>query len=594
MGNAIHPVIERPDTRAWESSDDRYWNHGTNTMIGNIYSPTPVEVIDPLNPSQQTNSTSVAGHQNSTEGDVPLDSRHNYRSRSLRSLRNLLMPLNWNRFSLSSNTGVTSINQTTTRVGRNTENMNIGGEVEGQQPQGMNSNITSATTVQEGDRNRETHTAEGNIERGPTTSQSNEIGNNGTVIQRRVPTQMCLSSTPASGISAPIQWRHSDSHYGFRTAPINYGNTAISHLHFHPHIHHPHHLLPHSTGSNQIHSMSTMGATNTDTNYASVNGPDGYRLRCSEARDSCSNNTSSSNYFSTICSTNLPSYLWGPPPPYSQPNCLEHVNADDCDSNELIATQQDTMATNDTSTNDTTANGVSPSITSNEMIVSSDGSPARNNLDQQPSLMRTTKSGILLSPNENHRGASLNAFSSIKDTAIISCRASSNNGMKSTIDNEPGKDIDSYDDSVHSAMHIYEQAKNKSIDHKAEEKRMIPDSNCNSLPLRRMKKELDLVLCRSEANLAKIASNEEENLVKEVRQKLNELGLYKYQRSKAARELAEIRQALCNLQNPSSFAGLGKTENVFERSIEYPKLSINMQNFPLPPIPVIKHKFCFA
>ena len=76
------------------------------------------------------------------------------------------MPLNWNRFSLSSNTGVTSINQTTTRVGMNTENTNIGGEVEGQQPQDMNSNMTSATTVQECDRNRETHTAEGNTERG--------------------------------------------------------------------------------------------------------------------------------------------------------------------------------------------------------------------------------------------------------------------------------------------------------------------------------------------------------------------------------------------------------------------------------------------
>ena len=76
------------------------------------------------------------------------------------------MPLNWNRFSLSSNTGVTSINQTTTRVDRNTENTNIGGEVEGQQPQDMNSNMTSATTVEEGARNRETHTAEGNTERG--------------------------------------------------------------------------------------------------------------------------------------------------------------------------------------------------------------------------------------------------------------------------------------------------------------------------------------------------------------------------------------------------------------------------------------------
>ena len=76
------------------------------------------------------------------------------------------MPLNWNRFSLSSNTGVTSINHTTTREGRNTENTNIGGEVERQQPQDINSNMTSATTVQDDDRNRETHTAGGNTERG--------------------------------------------------------------------------------------------------------------------------------------------------------------------------------------------------------------------------------------------------------------------------------------------------------------------------------------------------------------------------------------------------------------------------------------------
>ena len=77
-----------------------------------------------------------------------------------------MIPLNWNRFSLSSNTGVTSINQTTTRVGRNTENTNIGGEVEGQQPQDMNSNMTTVTTTQEGDGNRESHTPEGNTERG--------------------------------------------------------------------------------------------------------------------------------------------------------------------------------------------------------------------------------------------------------------------------------------------------------------------------------------------------------------------------------------------------------------------------------------------
>jgi len=44
------------------------------------------------------------------------------------------------------------------------------------------------------------------------------------------------------------------------------------------------------------------------------------------------------------------------------------------------------------------------------------------------------------------------------------------------------------------------------------------------------------------------AEEQEEILVREVKQKLNALLLYKYQHSKATRELAEVRQALLNLQ----------------------------------------------
>ena len=98
-------------------------------------------------------------------------------------------------------------------------------------------------------------------------------------------------------------------------------------------------------------------------------------------------------------------------------------------------------------------------------------------------------------------------------------------------------------------------------------------SYCYSLPSRRMKKARavtnggnnsgnnvsnssgnanNMVMAKSASNLTQAMINEEEALVQEVSQKLNALLLYKYQHSKASRELAEVRQALSNLQQQSS------------------------------------------
>ncbi len=124
------------------------------------------------------------------------------------------------------------------------------------------------------------------------------------------------------------------------------------------------------------------------------------------------------------------------------------------------------------------------------------------------------------------------------------------------------------DNSIQSAMHIYEKA------HRRQPAAAIK-SYCYSLPSRRMakkKKKASVVeaewqqppastepaaaapmppsVTKSLASLPQSAMREEEELlVAEVRQKLNALLLYKYQHSKATRELAEVRQALSNLQH---------------------------------------------
>ena len=174
----------------------------------------------------------------------------------------------------------------------------------------------------------------------------------------------------------------------------------------------------------------------------------------------------------------LPRYLWGPPPPYSQPPSLENIQA---------ATEPSSQ---------------SPVIThANTSSTATTNNP------------RTTRSGLL------------------KD----------------------------YDDTVKSAMHLY---KSNVI-------------NSNSLPSRRIRKNaknLKSYMAQSVANLQRSLKEEEEAaLFTEVRQKLNALnGMYRYQHSKAAQELAEIRRALNSLQT----SGPG---------------GVYKQNLPLPPIPPKDH-----
>ena len=409
-----------------------------------------------------------------------------------------------------------------------------------------------------------------------TTSQQNETCANDTIVQRRVHTNgHCPNSTPTSNTSH-IQWRHSDSHYGFRTSSINYGNShAISHVY--PHVHHQH--LPPATSSHQIHPLTPLGLTNNITNCA-TSQQRRYMLPFSGAQVVDSSSSGNQEYFSAFCNANLPRYMWGPPPPYSQPTSSENVNNDDPEVSQLSASAQPEINENNLASNDTeTLSGVSPSITSPNMVVASDRSSCQNSIVQEPNLTRTTKSGILLSPTDNRKGIELVSPKSAQGSPIISLLTTGSGVIRNAC-NGLSKNNNSYDDSVHSAMHIYEKTTDKTALPNADVKCMINENNCNSLPLRRMKKRLDLVLCRSEANLCKPALNEEENLVKEVRQKLNELGLYKYQRSKAARELAEIRQALSNLQNPL------KEQTIQKRSyLDFPKPSIQMQSLPLPPIP---------
>ena len=415
--------------------------------------------------------------------------------------------------------------------------------------------------------------------RAATLQSSNETCHNDTVVQRRVHNGICSNSTQVSSIPH-IQWRHSDSHYGFRTSSPNYGNMS----HAYPHIHHQHLLPQLGSHTHQAQAFNPFGLPNNSTNHVSSQ-PNRYMLPCNSVTngESSSNRNLDENYFSAaVCNPNLPRYMWGPPPPYSQPTSLENVNLEETAGNDNanpVAENNDNLVVDDT-----IVSGVSPSITSPSLLVASNGSPIRNNFDQQPNLTRTTKSGILLSPPGSQNDNMLPTSITDKDSPITSL-VNSNNGLVKKVRQDGSiKNVDTYDESVDSAMHIYEQAKHKSGLPDAEVKGS--ENNSNSLPLRRMKKKLDLVPCKSEANLFKTDYTEEEHLVKEVRQKLNELGLYKYQKSKAARELAEIRQALSNLQNPYISRKIGPSQNVLQPYLELPKPSIQMQSLPLPPIPI--------
>lgn len=413
--------------------------------------------------------------------------------------------------------------------------------------------------------------------------QQNESCNDVAVVHRRQSNQLCSNLSQIPNIP-PNQWRHSDSHYGFRTGPPDVcRSAAFSHLY--PHIHHPHEIPQIANNHHQL--LYSLGLPNNRTSLVSSQH-DRFNATCHRnVTNGPSNFNPDHNILSAMCSSNLPRYMWGPPPPYSQPTSLDNVNSEESAPNN-ISTSAIPENNANLEANESVNCGVSPSITTQRLIINSDGSPIRNNLDSQPNLTRTTKSGILLSPTESNVNSPLKEVKENKTLPDASL-GNSTSCLKQHSGSGSIRYNNSYDDSIDSAMHIYEQAKDKDILQNTDHKSNSIDKNCNSLPLRRIRKRLDLALCKSEANLRNAASIEEENLVKEVRQKLNELGLYKYQRSKASRELAEIRQALSNLQNPIISQKIEPRLNSAQSQIShlpYPKQSLNMQSLPLPPIPI--------
>ena len=213
-----------------------------------------------------------------------------------------------------------------------------------------------------------------------------------------------------------------------------------------------------------------------------------------------------------LLADHLPRYLWGPPPPYSQPPSIENIReATEVSGNDVIPT------------------GSSADTTTVSTMVPASMTPAR-----------TTRSGILQQQQQQLQQQQQQQQINNKD----------------------------YDDTVKSAMHLYERTANV--------------INSNSLPSRRirknMKSNLKSYMAQSVANLQRTLKEEEEAaLFTEVRQKLNALnGMYRYQHSKAAQELAEIRRALNSLQTSGPTSSIPTTGN---------GSSVYKQNLPLPPIP---------
>lgn len=250
-------------------------------------------------------------------------------------------------------------------------------------------------------------------------------------------------------------WRHSnpDSHYGFRQPQLPNGSSSNS-----------------SYRAGGRYHLPSSGTTPADLSH-----------------------------YSAIPSDHLPRYLWGPPPPYSQPPSIENIR----EASEAAS-----------------ASGGSNSANSTTIVTSNADSMTSNS---QGNSARTTRSGLLQQD---------------------------------------------YDDTVKSAMHLYER-------------NVI---NSNSLPSRRLSRKNNLksnlknYMTQSVANLQRTLKEEEEAaLFSEVRQKLNALnGMYRYQHSKAAQELAEIRRALNSLQTS------GPAPKAIAASLQ---IKYKHQNLPLPPIP---------
>ena len=82
-----------------------------------------------------------------------------------RSLRNLLRPTNWNRFSLSSNPGMSAINQITSEECTNSEHRDSSREAVEQQ-QDIPSDSNPVNTMALSNSNATIQTIDGNIDRG--------------------------------------------------------------------------------------------------------------------------------------------------------------------------------------------------------------------------------------------------------------------------------------------------------------------------------------------------------------------------------------------------------------------------------------------
>ena len=228
----------------------------------------------------------------------------------------------------------------------------------------------------------------------------------------------------------------------------------------------------------------------------------------------------------------LSNLLWGPPPPYSQPSS--------------------TLGTSDTSPAHQVA-------TVTELTSSQQESPVRS----QSRLSRTTKSGILTD--------------NVRDGNIAVVGSNTNDGSTSVTGPSPIH----YDDTVDSAMHIYEKLRR---------------SRSGSLPSRRVKKNRKIVSTSSSHNM--ITSPELTPL--HLNQNLSALNLSRAEELRTAKDLEEIKRALIalqqnslgilnNIQYDNSLYSTGNTKpsGDFQQNIEFSKQ--HRQENVIPTINQAKH-----
>ena len=227
------------------------------------------------------------------------------------------------------------------------------------------------------------------------------------VVQRRAPTDRSTTDP---------RWRHSnpDSHYGFRTTS------------FLQSCQYQQHLYPQQQQLQQPPQVQWR-----------YDGLDGHYALPDQ----------------------LPRYLWGPPPPYSQPPSLENIReAASVTSSSNLASA--VVTSGPTSPTSTLGNAESRQRNLDQL---------QDQQQQLPTLARTTKSGLLVYSSSDF---SLNNNNS----------NSSNNFVHSAMT------MSAYDESVKSAVHVYEQA--NELRRKRNKKRDDNNLNyCNSLPTRKLKKK---------------------------------------------------------------------------------------------------------